>query len=198
MTVPINTIKYRLFKQRSEFRHWLSKNHDRSSELWLAFYKKGINKKSVSNSDAVEEALCFGWINGKVRKLNEEIYIQRFTPRKDKSIWSDINKKRIAELTKNGLMTESGLEKVRIGKKNGSWNSTDLKVDIKHLPDDIAAAFKKNKKAEENFNYFTTNQQRDYLWWIKNAKRAETRKKRITQLIERCEQNIKPGIPYTQ
>ncbi|MDH5216757.1 MAG: YdeI/OmpD-associated family protein [Gammaproteobacteria bacterium] len=196
MTIPINTIKYRLFKRRTDFRHWLSKNHDQVPELWLAFYKKGTTKKSITNSDAVEEALCFGWINGKVRKLDEEIYIQRFTPRKDKSIWSDINKKRIAELTKKGLMTESGLEKVRIGKKNGSWNSVDLNVDIEHLPDDVATAFKKNKEAEENFKHFTANQQRDYLWWIENAKRADTRKKRIIELIKRCERNIRPGVPF--
>jgi len=196
MTIPINTIKYRLFKRRTEFRHWLSKNHDRVTELWLAFYKKGTTKKSITNSDAVEEALCFGWINGKVRKLDEEIYIQRFTPRKDKSIWSDINKNRITELTKKGLMTEPGLEKVRIGKKNGSWNSVDLNVDIEHLPDDVVTAFKKNKRAEENFIHFTTNQQRDYLWWIENAKHTDTRKKRIEQFIERCEQNIRPGIPF--
>ena len=100
-----------LFKTRDDWRSWLDNNHQSEKEVWLIYYKKHTIKNSVAQPDAVEEALCYGWIDSIVRRIDEEKYMQKFTPRNEKSIWSDINKKRVALLIKNGKMTESGLEK---------------------------------------------------------------------------------------
>lgn len=191
--IPANQIKYRLFPDRKSFRHWLERNHQKSPELWLGFAKKGSKKRSIANGEAVEEALCFGWINGKVRKLDDELYLQRFSPRHDRSIWSEANKKRVKLLIKQGLMTEHGLAKIQIAKKNGSWDI--IEVDISDIPSDLMEEFSKNRKAFENFQQFTKLQRRDYLWWIADAKRSETRKKRISELIQRAQKKIKPGNP---
>jgi uncharacterized protein YdeI (YjbR/CyaY-like superfamily) len=185
--------KPRQFKQRQEFRDWLQEHHASETELWLLFYKKGSGKKSISNEEAVEEALCFGWINGKVRRIDAERYKQRFSPRHAKSIWAASNKKRVAKLIAEGLMTEAGMEKVEAAKANGSWTVLD-KLQPDTVPADLASALKANKRAHTNFGRFTANQRRDYLWWLNNAKRAETRRKRIEEIVRRAENNIKPGM----
>lgn len=187
-------INYRIFKGRQQWREWLAKNHQSQTEIWLGFYKKGVNKTCVSNSDAVEEALCFGWINGKVHKLDDEVYINRFTPRHDHSVWSAANKKRVAKIIKNGLMTEAGMKAVEIAKGNGSWDSAEVETDIENIAADIINALKNNQQAYTNFYNFTDAQRRDYIWWIETAKREETRRKRIAELVVRCQQNKKPGI----
>lgn len=193
MTTNVQDIPYCILETRRQWREWLEKSHQSRTEIWLGFYKRGVNKSCVSNSDAVEEALCFGWINGKVHKLDEEIYIQRFSPRHDRSVWSPANKKRVEKLIKQGLMTESGLRAVEIAKANGSWDSVEVEVDMDHIADDIITALKKKRLAFENFKKFAQGQRHDYIWWVESAKRAETRKRRIQQLVERCLKNIKPG-----
>lgn len=110
---------------REEWREWLEKNHRTSFGLWLIYYKVKSGKPSVRYSEAVKEALCFGWIDSKVKSLDEERYMQIFTPRKPKSVWSKLNKQYIEELIEQGLMTIAGLEKIAAAKQNGSWNSLD-------------------------------------------------------------------------
>ncbi len=114
--------------------HWLDNNHDKEKQVWLIYYKKHVNKNSVTQTQAVEEALCYGWIDSTVRRIDDEKYMQQFTPRNEKSIWSDINKKRIKMLIKNGSMTEAGMKKVRVAKKNGYWNKININTNIKEIP----------------------------------------------------------------
>lgn len=184
--------KPRLFRQRQEFRDWLQAHHAHETELWLQFYKKGSGKTSISNAEAVEEALCFGWINGKLKRIDEKSYIQRFSPRHDKSIWAQSNKQRVARLVAEGRMTAAGLEKVKAAKANGSWNELDS-LDPDEIPADLASALKDNPQAETNFAGFTGKQRRDYLWWLNAAKRDATRRRRIEEIVRRVANKLKPG-----
>jgi uncharacterized protein YdeI (YjbR/CyaY-like superfamily) len=123
---------------------WLEQNHATKPSIWLAYYKKNSGKPSISYPEAVKEALCFGWIDSKVNAVDNEWYMQVFTPRKAKSVWSALNKKYITELLAEGLIMEAGLECIEITKQNGMWESLD-KVEALELPDELVKAFKKIK-----------------------------------------------------
>src|SRR6266498_5711606 len=121
--VPSSKLKSFYAKDRKAWRNWLEKNHSKSPGIWLIYYKKSTGKTRLEYSDAVEEALCFGWIDSTSRPIDDEKYMQRFTPRKPKSGWSGLNKKRIQRMIEQGLMTSAGFEKIELAKKNGSWES---------------------------------------------------------------------------
>src|SRR4030043_1404744 len=118
-------VEPKLFKDQEAWRRWLAANHDKASEIWLAYYKKGTGKKSVTYEEALDEALCFGWIDSTVRALDRERYMQRWTPRKPGSIWSARNKKSVARLSAEGRMCKPGLAKVREAERDGSWSTLD-------------------------------------------------------------------------
>jgi uncharacterized protein YdeI (YjbR/CyaY-like superfamily) len=183
-----------LFTNRDEWRKWLEENHDSASELWLVYYKVHTKKESIRYEEAVEEALCFGWIDSKVKKIDNEKYMQRYTPRKDGSNWSESNKKRVRKLIEAGQMTPAGMAKIESAKRDGSWDRLD---DIDRqivVPEDLAAALEMNPAAKENFENFPPSSKKQYLWWLKSAKKAETREKRLHEIVKRAEKNIKPGI----
>lgn len=140
--------------------------------------------------EAVQVAICYGWIDSTVKKLDDERRCQMFTPRKDKSVWSKLNKTYIEKLIAENLMHESGLKKIETAKQNGSWSSLDS-VENLEIPKDLATAFSKNKKALANYNSFSPSYRKGYLYWLNQAKREETRVSRIAQIISLCEQNIK-------
>lgn len=140
--------------------------------------------------EAVEEGLCFGWIDSKPNKRDDESFYQFFCKRKPKSVWSKINKERIEKLTAAGLITKAGIDAIEIAKQNGSWNALDV-VDNLVIPDDLAEAFKKNKKAKEHFDQFSASSQKIILTWIYSAKRPETRKARIDETIAMAAKNLK-------
>lgn len=176
---------------RQEWRQWLKDNHKTSSGIWIIYYKKGSQKPTVSYDDAVEEALSFGWIDSTANSLDEERYMQLFTPRKPNSTWSRINKQRVEKLIKLGTMTPAGLEKIEIAKKNGSWNIMDDVEDL-IVPGDLEIEFRKNKEAHSNYNNFSNSVKKQILWLIVSAKRPETRKRRIEKVIKAIEKNEKP------
>jgi uncharacterized protein YdeI (YjbR/CyaY-like superfamily) len=184
----------KLFNNRNEWRKWLEKNHSIEDGLWLIHYKKKSNKKSVSHSDAVEEALCFGWIDSKLKRIDDERYILRYSPRKGKSVWSKINKDAAEKMMQLGKMTEAGLEKIKLAKKQGLWYIayTNLKKD--RLPSDLKKALLTNKNAWNNFKNFANSYRNSYIGWIKGAKSDITRKKRIDEVVRRSIENKKPGI----
>ena len=182
-----------LFKDRGEWRKWLEVHHDSASEVWLVYYKKHINKKSIQYGEAVEEALCFGWIDSKVKRIDEEKFMQRYTPRKENSNWSQSNKKRVAELSAKRLMTPPGLEKIEIAKRNGSWYRLDDIEKVIVVPEDLESALAEHPAAKENFENYAPSHKKQYLWWLKSAKKDETREKRIREIIRRAAENIKPG-----
>lgn len=145
--------------------------------------------------EAVQVAICYGWIDSTVKKLDENRRRQMFTPRKDKSVWSKLNKTYIEKLIAQNLMHESGLRKVAIAKQNGSWEALD-EVENHVIPEDLALAFEQNPMAFQNYNSFSPSYRKSYLYWLNQAKRAETRANRITEIISLCEQNIKSRGAY--
>jgi len=177
-------------KSRAAWRKWLEKNHTRKEGIWLISYKKATGKPRVDYEESVEEALCFGWVDSKGNKLDDERTMLWFAPRKKGSGWSRPNKERVERLIKAGLMAPAGLAKVEAAKKDGSWNALDA-VEALEIPPDLAKAFSKNKTAKKFFDAFPRSVKRAILEWISNAKKPETRAARILDTITRAERNIR-------
>ena len=178
------------FKNDSEWRDWLHENHTIHTVVELIFYRVDSEMESMRWEEAVKVAICYGWIDSTVRKLDDERRKQTFTPRKDKSVWSKVNKKYIEELIANNLMHDTGLKKIEIAKQNGSWESLDA-VENLEIPEDLQIEFDKNVMALKNYSNFSKSYKKSYLYWLNQAKRAETRQNRITEIISLCEKNIK-------
>ena len=178
------------FKNAQEWRQWLHDNHQSSKGVFLIFYRVNSEFESMRWEEAVQVAICYGWIDSTVKKMDDERRKQMFTPRKDKSVWSKLNKTYIEKLFKDNLIHESGLKKIEIAKQNGSWESLDA-VENLEIPEDLNLAFKKNKTALDNYNNFSPSYRKSYLYWLNQAKRNETRNIRIAEIIRLCEQNIK-------
>jgi uncharacterized protein YdeI (YjbR/CyaY-like superfamily) len=183
------------FKNKQEWRKWLEENHSKATELWLVYFKKHTKMPSVSYAEAVEEALCFGWIDGIVKSIDAETYMQRFTPRKPKSTWSKVNKERCLKLIEEGKMTEAGLRLIEEAKKSGWWENAYQTSNQKVvLSDNFKVALKQNPKAESFFLSLTDGQKNQYIRYIESAKRKETKLRRIDKVIERLEKKMKPGM----
>lgn len=178
------------FKTDTEWREWLHKNHDSSKGIYLILYKVENKELSMRWEEAVKVALCYGWIDSTVKSLGNGKRRQRFSPRNPKSVWSALNKRYIKELTTNNLMHESGFEIIKIGKQNGSWAALD-DVEKGIIPDNLQLAFDKNPTAFNNYNNFALSYRKGYLYWLNQAKRDETKQKRITEIIRLCEANVK-------
>jgi uncharacterized protein YdeI (YjbR/CyaY-like superfamily) len=182
------------FRGRREWRDWLSENHDKKNELWLMHYKKHSGIASVTLADAVEEALCFGWIDGKLQSVDKDRYIVRYSPRRPKSVWSKINKDRAERLIESGQMTPSGMARISEARKNGIWYAAYTSRKSEKMPADLEAALKQDDEAWSNFQGFANSYRNTYIGWINDAKTEETRKRRIASVVKRAKQNIKPGI----
>jgi uncharacterized protein YdeI (YjbR/CyaY-like superfamily) len=179
---------------RKDWRTWLEKNHDSRKEAWLIYYKKHTAKPRIPYKDAVEEALCFGWIDSTVKKLDEKTYAQKFTPRNANSKWSELNKKRALKMIKAGRMAEAGLAKIREAKDNGKWSETFMVKRETVLPPSLKKVLMRNEKAWKNFNELAPSYKRLYAGWILSAKREETRRKRLKEAVELLEKNKKLGM----
>ncbi|MEO8765628.1 MAG: YdeI/OmpD-associated family protein [Ginsengibacter sp.] len=169
-------------KDRKAWRNWLQKNHLKEPGVWLIYYKKDSGKTRVSWEDAVEEALCFGWIDSISKPIDEHKYAQRFTPRKIKSVWSALNKKRVEKLSEQKLMSPAGLAIIDAGKKNGSWEQLDH-VENFVVPADLKNLFAKNKKVLKYFEALAKSSQKIWLYRLHNAKLPETKAKRMAELM---------------
>jgi len=183
-----------LFKNRDEWRYWLEKNHAILNEIWLIHYKKSLRKKNLNHFDAVEEALCFGWIDSKLKKIDEERFILKYFPRKSKSVWSKINKDNTEKMISLGKMTQAGFDKIKEAKKQGFWDTAYTNLVKEPLPSDLKKALVINQTAWKNFQHFANSYRNMYIGWVKNAKNEETRKKRISKVVERSLHNKKPGV----
>ena len=195
--VPTPKYKTTHPKTRSQWRKWLKKNHFTYPGIWLIYYKKESGKRKFGYADAVEEALCFGWIDSLPRKIDEQRSSLKFTPRKPKSIWSKLNKQRIEKLIEQKLMTPAGMRKIEEAKKNGSWdalNSSDLHAENNSIPDDLRKALNKTKKALKNFLAFPSGYRKRFLFWIDSAKTPATKAARIKQTFLMAAANKKPGL----
>jgi uncharacterized protein YdeI (YjbR/CyaY-like superfamily) len=177
-------------KSRAEWRKWLEKNHLTEKSIWLIIYKKESGTPSVYYPEAVDEALCFGWIDSLPNKRDSMSYYQFFSKRKAKSNWSRVNKEKAEKLIDQGLMHSSGHAMIELAKQTGTWNALD-EVEQLNLPLELINGFKENKSAWANWEKFSRSSKRGILEWIMNAKRSETRLKRVQETISLAEKNIK-------
>jgi uncharacterized protein YdeI (YjbR/CyaY-like superfamily) len=177
------------FKDRGSWRKWLKKNHDAHKEVWLVFYKKHTGKPSISYEEAVREALCFGWIDSTVKRLDDERYAQKFTPRRAGSNWSPTNRLRYEELKSKGLLAPPGLKRAPTGESKDPPMQPALK-----LPRYIEKRLKTVPVAWKNFKALAPSYRRAYIGWIDSAKREETREKRLREALELLATGKKLGM----
>ncbi len=171
---------------RGAWRAWLKENHLTSEGIWLIVSKKHSGEGGVLLADAVEEALCFGWIDGRLKTVDEKCFKLHMSRRKPASIWSKINKQRVERLSARGLMSPSGLAVVKAAKKDGSWNKLDA-IDELRFSDDFEKALAANQLAKDNFLSFSNSAKRAILWWIESVKKPENRLKRIERAVAAAE-----------
>ncbi|MDP4175990.1 MAG: YdeI/OmpD-associated family protein [Bacteroidota bacterium] len=175
-----------------EWRAWLKKNHLKENVIWLVFYKQSANKPILPLEDAIGEALCYGWIDSIIKKIDEERYVRKFTPRTNKNKWSEVNKARVRELIKEGRMTEFGLSKVTFPLEESSEDKLPTqKKKVLDIPPFLEKALKADALAWKNFNNLAPSYRRIYLLWITSAKKEETMAKRVAEAVELLRQNKK-------
>ncbi len=177
---------------RVKWREWLTEHAGTESEVWLVYQKAGTGIPSISYSDSLEEALCFGWVDSLIQKIDEEKYARKFTPRKSGSKWSELNKHLVVKLVKEGRMTEAGLAKVEFSLDEAP-SARPKRPDLP-LPDWLKAGLMTNPRAWENFCRLPASHRRNYILWISDAKKEETRQRRIQEAIGRLERNETLGL----
>ncbi len=176
---------------KQDWRKWLELNHNKKEAVWLIFYKKKSSNYNLSWSESVDEALCFGWIDSVKKTIDTEKYKQYFSKRKVKSTWSKINKDKVKILIEQGLMKEEGYKSIEIAKENGSWTILN-EVEALVIPEDLKGEFANYKGAMEYFDSLSKSVKKILLYWVVSAKRKETRQKRILEIVENANKNLKP------
>lgn len=189
-------MKPKFFSTPAEFRHWLEQNHDKESELMIGFHRKASGKKSITYAEALDEALCFGWIDGVRKKLNETSYIQRFTPRKPRSIWSLINVNHVERLKKEGRMRPAGLAAYarRSPERTGIYAFENSPLQLSPA---YEKKFRQNKKAWKFFEEQAPYYKKLTIFRIMSAKKEETQIRRLEQLIECSAKGDRLGLPQS-
>ena len=187
-------MKQLYFKTSDSWREWLVRNHDKEKGVWLTFFKKKTGEPSIEYESAVEEALCFGWIDSIIKKIDESKYVRKFTPRNESSQWSELNKKRVARLIKANRMASTGLEKIEAAKRDGRWANTGRPDILYNIPEEFQSALNRNKKAKTYFDQLSLTNQKQYIGWIVVAKRQETRARRIRESVDLLEKGQKLGL----
>jgi uncharacterized protein YdeI (YjbR/CyaY-like superfamily) len=182
------------FASRRDWRLWLEKNHQTKKEAWLIFYKKHTGKPNVTYDEAVEEAICFGWIDSIVQRVDGEKFARKFTHRKPNSNWSEFNKKRADKMIVQGRMTKAGLELVNRAKQKGQWNRSSPTKRETSIPEYIQDALRTSEKALTDFTKLAPSYRRQYIGWVDSAKKEETRRKRLAEVIGVLERNEKLGM----
>lgn len=172
------------FKTPAAFRKWLAKNYKLPEGIWLRLFKKSSEDKSITQQEALHEALCFGWIDGQSKPYDELSWLQKFTPRRPRSIWSKRNTKIVEVLIKEKRMQAAGLEQVELAKKDGRWEKAYDSPKDMQVPEDFIAALKKFKKAYKFFLTLNKTNLYSIAWRLQTAKKEETRKRRMEAIIE--------------
>jgi len=187
----MNDIEEYCPNDNKDWRKWLELNHKKKDAVWLILYRKKSQKYNLSWSGAVNQALCFGWIDSTKRTVNDDSYKQYFSKRKAKSNWSKINKDKVKNLIDQGLMKEAGYKSIEVAKENGSWNTLD-EVEELVIPEDLKEEFSNYQGSIEYFNSLSKSSKKILLYWVVSAKRKETRRKRILEIAENASNNLKP------
>jgi uncharacterized protein YdeI (YjbR/CyaY-like superfamily) len=172
------------FKSPRDWNNWLSKNHSDFDGIWMRLYKKDSGVKSVTHDEALEEALCYGWIDGQLKKHDKKSWLQKFTPRRARSIWSKRNIKHAEELMKAGKMMLPGLKEIEEAKKDGRWENAYDSPAKMTVPDDFLEKLKKNKSAMKFFESLNKPNKYAIAWRLQTAKKPETRDKRMNKILE--------------
>jgi uncharacterized protein YdeI (YjbR/CyaY-like superfamily) len=182
-----------VFANPAEWRAWLEVHHASEQEAWVILYKKKYAEKGLTLAEAVEEALCFGWIDSVLKPIDEEKYALRYSPRKSRSVWSESNKQRVEKLIQEGRMTAAGMEKVVEAKANGEWDAATARENIDDLSGDLTEVLKK-QAAWDNFAAWPVARKKMYLYWLNSAKKPETRRKRIKEIGKLAADNFTGGV----
>lgn len=172
------------FESKKKFADWLAKNHDKSAGVWLKIAKKAAGIPTVTYAEALDVALCYGWIDGQRNGFDDRYFLQKFTPRRPKSIWSKINVGHVERLIAGGEMKPAGLKAVEAAKQDGRWDAAYSSQKNISVPEDFQSALNKNKQAKAFFETLTASRRYSFLFRITTAKRSETRGKRIRQYVE--------------
>ncbi len=178
----------------AEWRKWLEKNHKKQLAVWLIYFKKASGVASITYGEAVNEALCYGWIDSVANARDADSYYQYFSPRKPKSNWSAVNKRKVAMLLEQGKMTPAGMDMVELAKASGTWDALNA-VEELIVPPDLKKAFAKNASAKKHWETFPRSAKRAILEWINAAKKEETRNKRVTETVALAAKNIRANQP---
>ncbi len=187
-------MKQLCFSSRDQWRRWLTENHAKEEKgIWLVYFKKATGRPSVTYEESVEEALCFGWIDSVLKRIDKERYCRKFTPRKDASVWSNLNRQRVSKVIQEGRMTEFGLAKVAAAKRSGRWESDPRPKINLDVPPELSKALKQNQKAKDFFGKLAPTYRKHFIGWIGTAKRPETRKKRIRESLRLLARGEKLG-----
>ena len=179
---------------RDEWRNWLEKNHNKKIDIWLIYYKKHTGKPRIPYDDAVEEALCYGWIDSIVKRIDDERFMQKFTPRQENSMWSAHNKKRALEMIRLGRMTEAGIVRIDAAKKTGAWDNVVNRSEAPAMPADLKRALDADKNAKQSWEDMAPSRRKQHIWWIADAKRNDTRKRRIEKTLEEMRAKKKGSV----
>lgn len=185
-----NGIKAFHAKTTKDWRNWLEKNGTTERSVWLIIYHQKSKTPSVHYAEAIEHSLCYGWIDSKAMKRDEESFYLSFTPRKPKSNWSKVNRERVTRMTEQGLMRPAGQAMIDLAKETGTWDGLAAAQDTL-VPDDLQKLFNKNKKAFKHFEAFAPSSKRVILEWISKAKKPETRQQRVLQTVALAAENVK-------
>ncbi len=179
---------------RSAWRKWLKGNHEIFQEIWLVYYKKHTCKPSLTKAEANKEALCFGWVDSLIQRIDDERYMQKFTPRKANSQWSELNKRRVAELETEGLMTSAGNKLIDKAKETGEWYQNREDPKQVEIPSQIMVALENDRGALSAWDKLTPSQRRQYCLWVNAAKRESTILRRIQKMIKMLTSGQSPSM----
>lgn len=182
----------KFFASAAEFRSWLTENHDTAEELWVGYYKKDAEQTGIGYGESVEEAICFGWIDGLINGIDDETYKRRFTPRKPGSKWSKINKECVGAMIDAGKMTLAGMELVEAAKESGEWEKAYRVGEDHEIPLELKNALQQNETAWKNFQNFSNTNQHAYITLVTEAKTTETKETRIEKIVELAEKDLPP------
>ncbi len=178
---------------RRAWRAWLESHHETAAEVWLVFYKRGAGKPTLSYGDAVEEAICFGWIDGVRRSLDGERYMHRFSPRRPDSRWSAANRDRAERMTAAGWMAPAGRKAIERARRSGRWDTPRPRIDLS-LPPELEERLRESKSAAEFFASLAPSYRKQFIAWINTAKRIDTKQRRLDETMRLLERREKLGM----
>lgn len=172
------------FENRKQWRTWLEKNWATESEAWVVQYKKKFSDQGLSLEEAIEEALCFGWIDSTLNTLDEKRYARRYSPRKADSIWSISNIQRVEKLIAEGKMREAGQRKINEAKENGQWEAAVRREQVDIIPEELESVLRREEGGLAAYRALPDSQKKRYIYWLQSAKREETKQRRIQKIVE--------------